>query len=264
MGATSPDMGVELSQLPFHPTTGLQALGFTRRGPIWPVMGGSEDHGAAGGDGSAGGSADNGQQQAGTQQQSNSGQQHSGGSDKGFPDNTAVKDMTAEQQAAYYRFHNRKAENTLAGFKGVTPQQVQEMQTELEGLRDKQLSADQKAIKDAEKAARAAADAEWKPKLQTAQLRAIAGEVLKGDDLESWMFGRSPAAFANDQGDIDREKVLAHLAPKGGGQNDQQQSNNSGQQRDWGQHSGGAGGAALKPGANGIAAAEKRFGKQST
>lgn len=221
-------------------------------------MGGSED--ADGGDGSAG--DDNGQQQN-NQQQSTNGQQ-SGGSDKGFPDNTAVKDMTAEQQAAYYRFHNRKAENTLAGFKGVTPQQVQEMQAELEGLRDKQLSADQKAIKDAEKAARAAADAEWKPKLQTAQLRAIAGEVLKGDDLESWMFGRNPAAFADDQGDIDREKVMAHLAPKGtGGQNGQQQSN-QGQQRDWGQHSGGAGGAALKPGANGIAAAEKRFGKQTT
>ncbi|OBK04699.1 hypothetical protein A5746_29870 [Mycolicibacterium conceptionense] len=225
-------------------------------------MGGSEDAGA-GGDGSAAGSADNGQQQAGNQQQSNNGQQ-SGGSDKGFPDNTAVKDMTAEQQAAYYRFHNRKAENTLASFKGVTPQQVQEMQTELESLRDKQLTADQKAIKDAEKAARAAADAEWKPKLQTAQLRAIAGEVLKGDELESWMYGRNPAAFANDQGDIDREKVMGHLAPKGGGQNDQQQSNNSGQQRDWGQHSGGSGGAALKPGANGLAAAEKRFGKQQT
>lgn len=29
--------------LPFHPVTGLQALGFTKRGPIWPVIGGSED-----------------------------------------------------------------------------------------------------------------------------------------------------------------------------------------------------------------------------
>lgn len=38
--------------LPFHPTTGLQALEIGRRGPIWPVMGGSEDDGAdgAGGD----------------------------------------------------------------------------------------------------------------------------------------------------------------------------------------------------------------------
>ena len=29
------------STLPIHPTTGLQAIGFTSRGPIWPVAGGS-------------------------------------------------------------------------------------------------------------------------------------------------------------------------------------------------------------------------------
>ncbi|WP_431941673.1 hypothetical protein [Nocardia grenadensis] len=29
--------------LPFHPVTGVQALGFGKRGPIWPVIGGSED-----------------------------------------------------------------------------------------------------------------------------------------------------------------------------------------------------------------------------
>ncbi|MEC4840537.1 hypothetical protein R2360_13720 [Mycobacteroides chelonae] len=32
----------ENTTLPVHPTTGLQAIGFTRRGPIWPVMGASE------------------------------------------------------------------------------------------------------------------------------------------------------------------------------------------------------------------------------
>ena len=30
--------------LPIHPVTGLRAIGFTSRGPVWPVMGGSEDH----------------------------------------------------------------------------------------------------------------------------------------------------------------------------------------------------------------------------
>lgn len=34
-------------ELPFHPTTGLQAIGSGRRGWIWPVMGGAEE-GAAG------------------------------------------------------------------------------------------------------------------------------------------------------------------------------------------------------------------------
>jgi hypothetical protein len=31
-----------MTQLPIHPYTGLRAIGFTRRGPIWPVMGGAE------------------------------------------------------------------------------------------------------------------------------------------------------------------------------------------------------------------------------
>lgn len=51
-----------------HPLTGapLQALGLTRRGPIWPVMGGAPDDGAAGGDGAGqqGGAGDAGGQQA--------------------------------------------------------------------------------------------------------------------------------------------------------------------------------------------------------
>jgi hypothetical protein len=43
--------------LPKHPRTGIRAIGWTRRGPIWPVMGGSEDggHPAEGGESGDGG-----------------------------------------------------------------------------------------------------------------------------------------------------------------------------------------------------------------
>jgi hypothetical protein len=47
--------------LPTHPRTGLRALGITRRGPVWPVLGG--DGTGDGGDGQ-GGTAGAGQQQA--------------------------------------------------------------------------------------------------------------------------------------------------------------------------------------------------------
>lgn len=40
--------------LPVHPVTGLRAIGFTRRGPIWPVLGGSVDAGAPAGTGASG------------------------------------------------------------------------------------------------------------------------------------------------------------------------------------------------------------------
>lgn len=270
MGAPSPDMGVELSQLPFHPTSGLQALDIISGKPVWPVMGGSEDAGAAGGDGAGAAGAATGQQQPGNQgsQQQNGGQSdhgQSGSSDKGFPENTPVKDMTVEQQAAYFRYQNRQTDNKLSAFKGVTPEQVQQLQQENETLKNEKLSADQKAIKEAEKAARTAADADWRPKLQTAQLRAIASDVLKGDQLNAWLAGMNPAAFANENGEIDQEKVMGHLtAAFGVGDQGQQQQYRNGQRAapSWGQQSGGTGMPA-RPGEAGRAAVAQRHGTKT-
>lgn len=46
----------DCNELPIHPTTGLRAIGIGKRGPIWPVMGGSgEGDGNTGGEGNAGG-----------------------------------------------------------------------------------------------------------------------------------------------------------------------------------------------------------------
>lgn len=42
------------STLPAHPVTGLRAIGFTSRGPVWPVIGGSGE-GSEGGDGGGSG-----------------------------------------------------------------------------------------------------------------------------------------------------------------------------------------------------------------
>jgi hypothetical protein len=236
-------------------------------------MGGSEDAGAAGGvgDGSgAAGAADGQQQQSGTQGSQQGGQsdqgQQSGGTDKGFPENTPVKDMTEAQQAAYFRYQNRQTDNKLAAFKGVKPEDVSAMQQELEALRAKDMTASEKAVKDAEKAARAAADAEWRPRLQTAELRSIASEVLKGDQLNAWLAGMNPAAFANDNGEIDQEKVMGHLTAAFGvgGQDQQQQSNNGRQQPPaWGQTSGGTG-SVTRPGEAGRAAVAKRHGVKTT
>ncbi|ORA23407.1 hypothetical protein [Mycobacterium aquaticum] len=46
----------EINELPIHPTTGLRAIGIGKRGPWWPVMGGSGegDGGAGDGDGDGG------------------------------------------------------------------------------------------------------------------------------------------------------------------------------------------------------------------
>ena len=54
MVGPNPEWGntMRTTTLPTHPRTGIRAIGWSRRGPIWPVMGGSEDggHPAEGGE----------------------------------------------------------------------------------------------------------------------------------------------------------------------------------------------------------------------
>jgi hypothetical protein len=98
-------------------------------------------------------------------------------------------------------------------------------------------------------------------------LRAIAADVLKGDQLDAWLSGVNPAAFANDNGDIDQEKVQSYLtATFGVGGEDQQQQSTNGRQQPpaWGQQSGGAGTPPVPPGEAGRAAVARRHGVKTT
>ena len=105
--------------LPVHPFTGLQAIAVLPSGRIvWPVLGGSDDGG----------------QPQGTQEPA-TGQPApttpapaqpapaSQAGDRGYPENTPVADMTAEQQAAYWRTHARKHEDRLKAI-DVTPEEL--------------------------------------------------------------------------------------------------------------------------------------------
>lgn len=245
----TPDMGVALSPLPFHPITKLQAIGFTSRGPIWPVMGGSED----------GSPAEQGQQ-PGEPGQQRSGQQP-GSSDKGFPENTPLAQMTTEQQLAYFKHQNRQADNKLSAFNGFTPQDVGAMWQRLEALEGEKLSGDQRALREAAtKAAndaKTAAAAELLPRVQAAELKATAASVIHDQDqLNSFLAIADPSKFIGESGAIDEERVIGHLtALYGGQQNGQQQ-----QARSWGQHSAGNVNPGLKPGDAGKAAAARRHG----
>lgn len=152
--------------------------------------------------------------------------------DRGFPENTAIADMTDGQRAAYYKFQNRQAENRLEAFKGVKPEDVSGLQARIAELERERLTAEQRAAADAaeqaKKAARAEADAEWAPKLQAEQLKAIASGVLSGDKLKSFLATTDPKAFTTPSGDLDEPKVQQHLAVLFGAA--------SGERRNWGQH----------------------------
>lgn len=195
-----------MSHLPFHPLTGVQAIGFTSRGPVWPVMGGAPD----------------------PDDPPNDPPNDPPAPDKGFPADTPVAEMTTEQQLAYYRHHNRKSGDVLKQFGGITPEQAKQAIAEAEQLRQSQLSDNERAIEEAKTAAATSAADEatskWAPKV----LRATAGRFIEGDQLESFLAITDAKSFIKD-GEFDEEAVVGHLTGLFGGSGKQQPP------RQWGQ-----------------------------
>ncbi len=74
--------------------------------------------------------------------------------DLGFPAGTPVKDMTPEQQAAYWQDKARKHEDRVKAYGGKTPEEIAQMQAELETARTASQTAEQKAIEEAKQAGR--------------------------------------------------------------------------------------------------------------
>lgn len=181
-------------------------------------------------------------------------------SDRGFPEGTPIATMTPEQQVAYWKHYARQHENTVKAFDGLTPQQVADMKAKLETLETEKLSADEKAIKaareEASTAAAEAAKAEFLPKLQAAEVKSIAAEIIKGDQLKTFLSVINPAAFVGDNGEIDESKVMGALTGMfGAPQQPMQRWQNAGQFA--------PAPPPGRPGESGRAEAARRFGTQT-
>jgi hypothetical protein len=98
----------------------------------------------------------------------------------------------------------------------------------------------------------AALTARVRPPTSTQQLRDIAGKVLEGSALDSFVAVADPKKFAAENGDVDEEKVMGHMTAIFAAGQPQQR-------RDWGQSST-AGGPPKQPGDNARAALRKRHG----
>ncbi len=178
--------------------------------------------------------------------------------DRGFPEGVPIAEMTDAQRANYWQHYARKHENTVKEFKGLTPQQAAEMQTQLEALQAEKLTADEKALKSAREEAAAAARAEFEPKLQAAEVKSIAAEIIKGDQLATFMSIANPSAFVGESGAIDESKVMGALTAMFGQPTQQAplpRWQNAGQYA--------PPPPPAKPGEGGRAEAARRFGTQS-
>ena len=218
-----PDRGVSVFDLPFHPITGLQAIGIGKSGkPWWPVMGASEDH--DGGDGGTDG-----------EQQSPEGGEQSGGSgDFGFPANTPIKDMTVDQQVAYWKHHDRRKGDTLKSYGGITPEQAKQYQQQVQEFERGQMTPAEQALAaardEATTAANQAAAGVWAPEVA----KAVVGQFISDQaQRDAVLAGINPMAFMKD-GKFDTDALIGHLTGLatafggGGGAGDSQP-------RQWGQ-----------------------------
>ena len=159
-----------------HPLTGapVRAIGVTRRGRlIWPVMGGSDAAGepaapptdtAPAPSVPAAASAVDPEPAAAPQQAAvpsppvtpaNPPAATVAGGEHGFPENTPLSQMTAEQQAAYWRYHARKWEARANATKDY-----EQVKKQLADLQAATMTEQQRAIAEAEERGRRAALAE--------------------------------------------------------------------------------------------------------
>lgn len=194
---------------PTHPLTGLTAIGFTKKGkPIWPIFGASEDHG-----GDTGGQPQSGGNPPADQNggQSNGSGQQQDPPDRGFPANTPIKDMTPDQQAAYWKFHDRQKSNLLDKYQGITPEQALQWKQEAEQRAREQMTPSEQALEDARTQAQAAAAEaaaqQWAPQLA----EAIVSQFVTDDNARpAVMAGLNPMSFVKD-GKFDKDALIGHL-----------------------------------------------------
>lgn len=232
-----------------HPVTGLRALGMGKRGPIWPVLGGSDaEPPATPGPGSADGAPPEPVEHPEPLPA------------KGFPAGVPVADMSPEEQAAYWKDKARKHENRANAY-GLTPKQVTELQARVTEMEQAQLSETERAVEAAKQeaadAGRKSAVDEWQPKYREARMEAIAGKFLDEEQLSSFMAIVDTTKFIDaDSGDIDRDAVMGHLTALYGQPKQREFGGALPQHTNWGQY------GAQRPAASGIEQANAQLARR--
>lgn len=188
-----------------HPLTGLplQAVGFKKNGnPIWPIMGASEDATDEGAD------------------KDESGKDATQVVESGFPENTAVADMTPDQKLAYWMHHAKKHERLWKETEGVNGREVEDLRAKakrLEEIEAANATDQEKAVKAARDEARAEALKEATPRIVSAEFRAAAAGRIPPEQLAAILEPLDMSKFLDDKGEVDAAKVTKFIdgvAPK--------------------------------------------------
>lgn len=171
--------------------------------------------------------------------------------DRGFPANTPVADMTAEQQVAYYKHQSRRHEERAKG-----RDDYDQVKAELATLKASSMSEQEKAVAEAKAAGRSEALTEANHGAAQAILRAtLAARGKSAEDIQDIVGAVNPAAFMGKDGVLDTDKVATYAGKIAG-------PVGAGVGPDMGQ--GRRVTAKVSGREQGLAEAEKRFGKTQT
>lgn len=195
-----------------HPLTGLplEAAGIVNGRVIWPILGGDPSNDPPPGD----------EGNKGDPPPGDEGKPKDPPAPNGFPENTALAEMTAEQREAYWKHQARKHEDAEKAYKalGKTPD-------EIKSLLDASKPDSEKALE----AARAEGRAEALATVNQTIADSLVTSRLKSLDKKAEDFPALEALdltkFTNDDGSLNTDKVTAvidSIAPSaaGGGGND--------------------------------------------
>ncbi|WP_329405411.1 hypothetical protein OG563_26475 [Nocardia vinacea] len=139
----------------------------------------------------------------------------------GYPDSTPLAEMDIAEQAAYWKHQSRKHEaRARANTGALSAEDAQALRDQVTQLQAAALTDEQRAqaaeVATAVEAARTAEREALLPMLHDAQLRGYASTVIKGDRLEGFVSTVNVAKFLNDAGQVDGEKVVAHVTAQYG------------------------------------------------
>ena len=198
--------------LPFHPITGLQAIGIVGGKPVYPIIGGApdddEDSGSDDGGDDAGGDG-------GTDDNPDGGD-GSRLNRFGYPDDTPLAEMSTPEQLAYWKHKSRMHESKAKDLRKGESAEAEKLKDRIKELEDAQKSDAEKASEaalakareDGEKAGREAV----LPLLREAQLRAYASIVVPTDVLDDVVDSFRVDKFLDDEGELDGKRVVDYLS----------------------------------------------------
>jgi hypothetical protein len=159
--------------------------------------GGSDDDDDDGGKGTGGGSDDD---------EGGSGKS----TGKGYPENTPVAEMTAEQQAAYWKAQSRKHEQRASQRSDYD--EIRAKADRYDELEREKLSEVERAKEEGRTEGRKQATREAALKLVDAKIEAAAAGRVDGEQLDGALEFLDRTRFLDDNDEVDTDKVLAFVS----------------------------------------------------